>query len=173
MAGPKDRDGDAKVRFLSSALNGTTWRLPALQRLSAEPSYQRLIGTLYTSIGELETFEKHQTAEAADSHEGFRKSFWKREAKNTLSPETETFLAELINTFFVGQRQWGKDPRNIHRSRKEAQMQRSRIQREIRKQGPRFNCEMYVCSQRSWKKPRDANRIRCNMNCWNNSPDLR
>lgn len=43
MARPKDRDDEAKVRFLSSAVNGTAWGLSALQRLPAERSYQRLI----------------------------------------------------------------------------------------------------------------------------------
>lgn len=40
MARPKDRADKAKVRFLSSAINGTTCGLAALQRLPAEPSYQ-------------------------------------------------------------------------------------------------------------------------------------
>lgn len=54
----KDKDDKAKVRFLTNAVNKTTWRLSSLRSLPAEQWYQRLVNVLYTPMRELGTFEE-------------------------------------------------------------------------------------------------------------------
>lgn len=61
MARTKDKDDGARVRFLTRAVVGIPWGLCALQSVSSEPSYQRLVNALYTSMRELDPYESKNT----------------------------------------------------------------------------------------------------------------
>lgn len=69
----KDRDDEAKGRFLTKAVVGTEWGLKVLQRTLADPPYQRIIGAPYTLLREIDTFQaKRSDPKIKLSRERFR-----------------------------------------------------------------------------------------------------
>lgn len=58
MLSAKGHDNEAEVRFSNNAVIRTQWGMSALQRATADPSYQRCINALYISTHALDTFEE-------------------------------------------------------------------------------------------------------------------
>lgn len=160
MAGMKDRQNDANVIFLSREVIGTTWSLSALQQIQSEPSYKSLINALHTLMRELDCFELEQNQKTTGKAEGFRDSLWKpnNRTKKSTESSTETFLANLAESVFNGQRRWVQYLWSTKINNKGVPDARQR-----RKKGPCFNCIPNAWSLRECKEPRNYAHIRQNL----------
>lgn len=108
LARIKDRDDEAKVRFLTRAVIGTQWGLSSLQRTPNETSCQRFINALYTSMRELETYKVEKQHPEKKIIDGFRKSLRKSKTASSSSDKHESvndaFLTDFFEALFAGQR---------------------------------------------------------------------
>lgn len=95
------------------------WYVMDIDRTSediAAVTYRRLINSLYTSMRDLNTFNTARVEQVSRAANGFHKALWK--PKNTsCSRHGEAIVTEFTETFFVGQKRWGRDSRNTQRGK--------------------------------------------------------
>lgn len=106
MARPKDRDEEAKVRFLREAVRGTEWGLRATSHVTDKYSYQSNISAMNTSLRDLALFKKACNKENNDTGQSqfMRKSLWRQEKR----------CEEAVrDTLYQGQGRYGRNPRHI------------------------------------------------------------
>lgn len=77
MARPEDRYDEAKVKFLTKAVEGTKWDLNAQQSVPSELAFQSLTNSLCISTMELSTYHAKANKEPSTISGSLRKSLWK------------------------------------------------------------------------------------------------
>lgn len=166
----EDRDDEAKVRFLTKAIVGTIWGLSTLQRAPGETSYQRVINALHKYMRKRDEFESENIQKRGSRSSGFRESLWKptSKAKKNVGVHSETFLGEICETFYTGQRRWGRNPRYIGRSSHSNDFfAKHKVVR------PCFNCDKEGCFLWTCKKPKNYAKITENLYQWKQKENIR
>lgn len=87
MASLKDRDDEAKVRFLRKAVAGTDLDLNLQERTPLELSFQRIKNALYTLLPKLRIYHAQAKTENINASGAFCESFGK-EGQNKRTAQT-------------------------------------------------------------------------------------